>query len=147
MTKEQIHVAMAQLNLVFQIVILALVIIGIVLKRRGNMVWHGNVMLSAVLLNLLSFLSVMGPSFLKFGVDYLAQPSDVTSIIGIMHGSLGAIATALGLWLTASWAFFNPSNQFCSRSRRTMLAITCIWIASSVSGIIVFGFHTVLYPD
>ena len=146
MTQEQVHVAMAQVNLLFQIIILAIIVVGIVLKRRGSIVWHGNAMLLAVLLNLTSFLMMMGPSFLKFSVGYLNNAYDITSIVGILHGSLGAVATVLGLWVAISWGFFNPSTSLCSRRRKIMLAITIVWVISLASGIVVFTFHTVLYP-
>jgi hypothetical protein len=83
-------------NLILQIAILIIIIMGLFLKREHELLLHGSAMLVAVILNFLSFLLVMGPSLLDFEPVLVAQPAVLLSITTFFHASLGSIAEILG---------------------------------------------------
>ena len=63
-TYDEVHEWMAFANLVIQIAILLLIGLSLLLKKKKKFVWHGNVMLVAVLINGVLLLSHMGPSLI-----------------------------------------------------------------------------------
>ena len=46
----EVHELMAQSNLVIQTIVLFLIVFAVVLARKKKFVWHGNVMLVAVII-------------------------------------------------------------------------------------------------
>ena len=88
---------MAFANLVIQIIIFLLISVSLWLKRKKQFVWHGNVMLVAVLINGLLMVSHMGPSLI-----YLLREEipvlDPVALVGLFHGIIGAVAEFLGIY-------------------------------------------------
>jgi len=89
----------------------------------------------AVILHVLSFLVVMGPSFSE-GYEYFTT---ATSDLGVqttwIHAIPGAIAMILGMVLVGAWAL-RPSNiGACSRRKRIMDITTLLWLVSLIFGI------------
>jgi hypothetical protein len=54
--------ALTQFDLILQISILNLLAISMVLERKKKTRLHGNIMIAAVALNIVSFVAVMGPA-------------------------------------------------------------------------------------
>ena len=89
----------------------------------------------AVILHVLTFVLVMGPSFSE-GYNYFTT---ATSDLGVqttwIHAVPGAIGMILGIVLVGAWAL-RPSNiAACSRMKRLMDVTTLLWLISLIFGI------------
>ena len=131
------------INLLLQIVTFLIIVISLVYKSKMKFKIHGGLMAIAVILHIISFFAVMGPTFSQ-AYDYFTT---ATSDLGVqttwIHAIPGAIAMILGIFLVASWAL-RPSNlAACSRRKRLMDVTTLLWLVSLIFGIAAYlAFYT-----
>ncbi len=123
------------INLILQIVMFLVIIIGLIYKVKRKFKIHGILMGIAIILHVLSFVLVMGPSFFE-AYDYFTM---ATSDLGVqttwIHAVPGAIAMILGIILVVAWAI-RPSNVArCSRLKRLMDVTLLLWLISLLFGI------------
>ena len=123
------------INLILQIVMFLLIVIGLVYKSKRKFKIHGGLMGIAVILHVISFLAVMLPSF-NDSYDYFTT---ATSDLGVqttwIHAIPGAIAMILGIVLVGAWAL-RPSNlASCSKRKRLMDITVLFWFISLIFGI------------
>jgi len=133
---------MAQANLVIQTIVLFLIVFAIVLERKKMFVWHGNVMLVAVIITGLLLVMHMGPAFfnvVREGVGSL----DGVALFGMAHGILGAVAWSLGIWLTVVWAHLESETRFCAMNKKWMRRILALWIIALGLGYVYYVIHIV----
>jgi len=131
-----------QINLGLQIIILALLFASLALKRKRKYFAHGATMLTAVILNALSFLLVMMPSLSTLEI-LKTQPLHWFSLATLAHAGLGAITIILGAWIVAAW-HLQQSNQNCIRRKRLMRLTWVLWVIVFFLG---FVLYTVLYTS
>jgi hypothetical protein len=133
---------MAFANLVIQIGILLLIGLSLLLKRKKMFVWHGNVMLVAVMINGLLLISHMGPSLI-----YLLREEipilDSVAFVGLFHGMVGAVAEFIGIWLVGTWAYVQPETRYCIKRKKLMRTILAFWIIALVLGFLYYILHIV----
>lgn len=132
--------ALGPVNLGFQIVILSLILAGFFLKFKRKYLLHGVLMFVAVVLNIVSFALVMGPSILGFEI-IVVQPLNYISVISVVHGVVGGIALILGVVLVFSW-HLQRSFKNCLKRKRAMKPTITLWILALLSGI---WLYTILY--
>jgi uncharacterized membrane protein YozB (DUF420 family) len=125
----------ADINLILQIVILAMLIIGLAYKQKGKFAFHGSAMLIAVVLNAVSFFFVMWPSFATFDFSVL---NSTVEIVSLTHGILGGIAEILGVFLVAAWGM-QKTVQSCIRRKMIMRITMILWLIALVLGIILYA--------
>ncbi len=123
------------INLILQIVMFLIIIIGLIYKVKRKFKIHGILMGIAIILHVLSFVLVMGPSFFE-AYDYFTM---ATFNLGVqttwIHAVPGAIAMILGIILVVAWAI-RPSNVArCSRLKRLMDVTLLLWLISLLFGI------------
>lgn len=126
----------SDLNLILQIMLLVLLLIGFILGKRktgSSLKFHGRLMTVLVVLNALSILLVMGPSL----VIYFGAAVEEVLVIGfpltLFHHTFGLIAEVIGAVLV----FKKFGNV-----RRWMRITFTLWLVASLSGI---GFYVVYY--
>ena len=130
-------VLIATLNLVLQIATLSIVISGYILKRKMQLIRHGTFMLVAVVLELLSFGLVMGPSFLSLvGSGFLQRPI-LLATVTIVHAILGAVTLVTGIWIAGSW-HLQTSIDKCKKRKGIMRYLFALWIVTVIIGIILY---------
>lgn len=129
----------AQGNLVFQIIILALLVASLILKKRRNYFLHGATMMIAAILNAVSFILVMGPSFLDLKQFVVNYPLNRLSMVAMAHGILGAVAEILAIWIIVSWRL-RSSTRYCARKRKIMQVTLSLWLIALFSGILLYAF-------
>ena len=133
---------MAFANLVIQIIIFLLISVSLWLKRKKQFVWHGNVMLVAVLINGLLMVSHMGPSLI-----YLLREEipvlDPVALVGLFHGIIGAVAEFLGIWLVGTWAYVQEETKYCVQRKKLMRIILVFWVLSLGVGVIYYLLHII----
>ena len=141
-TYDEVHEWMAFANLVIQIAILLLIGLSLLLKKKKKFVWHGNVMLVAVLINGVLLLSHMGPSLI-----YLLREEipllDSVAFVGLFHGIVGAVAEFLAIWLVGTWAYVQPETKYCIKRKRLMRIILAFWIAALALGFLYYLLHII----
>ena len=123
------------INLILQIVMFLIIIIGLVYKNKRKFKIHGGMMGIAVILHILTFVLVMGPSFSE-GYDYFTTAaSDLGVQTTWIHAIPGTIAMILGIVLVGAWAL-RPSNiAACSKMKRIMDITTILWLVSLIFGV------------
>jgi uncharacterized membrane protein YozB (DUF420 family) len=131
----------SQVNLGLQVVILVLLLSSYLLKRRRRFFLHGSLMLTAVVLNAVGLLLVMGPSLLSLSVDLFAGLSLVASVVVLIHAVLGSVVLILGIWIVGSWRL-RSNVQPCVRKKHVMLVTMVLWITALLLGVYVY---TLLY--
>ena len=134
-------VLLASLSLAVQIATLAIIISGYVLKRRMRFIAHGTLMLVAVVMQFFSFLLIMGPAFLILAEHGFVNRPLWISVVTLTHASLGGVALATGIWITASW-HLQASVDNCIKKRKIMRYLIVIWIWALILGITLY---TLLY--
>jgi uncharacterized membrane protein YozB (DUF420 family) len=123
------------INLALQVIMFVIIVISLIYKNKKKFKIHGGLMGIAVILHILTFLTVMGPIF--FGhfsafVDYTSYPEIQTTWI---HAIPGAIAMIMGILLVGLWTL-RPSNiAACSRRKRLMDITVLLWLVSLIFGI------------
>jgi hypothetical protein len=141
-TYDEVHEWMAFANLVLQIAILLLIGLSLLLKKKKKFVWHGNVMLVAVLINGVLLLSHMGPSLI-----YLLRAEipalDSVAFVGLFHGIVGAVAEFLGIWLVGTWAYVQSETKYCIKRKKLMRTILAFWVAALGLGLVYYALHIV----
>jgi uncharacterized membrane protein YozB (DUF420 family) len=130
----------AQVNLGLQIAILAIILIGYILKRKAKFFLHGTSMLIGVVLNFISFLVVMGPSLLSFEIIW-TQPLNKASLIALTHGIIGGTALVSGALIVAFW-HLQSSTKNCVKRKKLMRITIVLWTMALVLGI---WLYTILY--
>ena len=128
-------------SLSIQIVILFLLILGLPLVRRGesakeNLIVHGYLTLTAILLHTVLILIVMIPSFTT-GLGELTTLSFLASLTFWSHAVLGTTAEVLGIILVVSWLSKSPSKMACVKTRAWMWPTFIIWTVSIINGAII----------
>jgi uncharacterized membrane protein YozB (DUF420 family) len=122
-------------NLILQIIMFVIIVISLFYKNKMKFKIHGVLMGIAVILHVLTFLTVMGPRFFGYFrefVEYVSYPEIQTTWI---HAIPGAIAMIMGIMLVGLWAL-NPSNiAACSRRKRLMDVTVLLWLVSLIFGI------------
>jgi len=126
-----------KINLAFQFAILAVLFASLAFRKRRNFFLHGVMMMVAVALNAFSFLLTMGPSFFGLAPFIIAQTLDMISVLTMIHGSFGAVAEILGLWIVASWRL-RSSIQKCVRKKRIMQVTLAVWLIALFLGILLY---------
>ena len=133
---------MAFANLVIQIIIFLLISVSLWLKRKKQFVWHGNVMLVAVLINGLLMVSHMGPSLI-----YLLREEipvlDPVALVGLFHGIIGAVAEFLGIWLVGTWAYVQEETKYCVQRKKLMRIILAFWVLALGVGFLYYLLHII----
>ena len=105
------------------------------IKRR--FLGHGRILTIATILNLVSFLVVMGPSFLGFQSFVFEQISDTFSIITLFHSVFGSMAIIFSLGLVLNW-HLQSSAKNCVGKKNVMRLGMVLWIIALFSGIVYY---------
>jgi uncharacterized membrane protein YozB (DUF420 family) len=130
----------AQINLVLQVAIVAILVTSYLVKRRGKFLQHGVMMAAGIALSMVSFLLVMGPSLYSLGLGgslFENLPFN-TSVTVVLHASFGSVAEILGLWIVASWRF-KLDYQLCVKRKKVMRVTFLLWLTSLLLGIALFA--------
>jgi hypothetical protein len=86
-------------DLFLQISILGLLAVSMILAKKKKMKLHGNTMIAAVVLSIISFVAIMGPAWDNVGEG----GSGSMSTVAMAHVTTGGLAFLLGIWLAGSW--------------------------------------------
>jgi uncharacterized membrane protein YozB (DUF420 family) len=122
-------------NLILQIIVFVIIVISLFYKNKMKFKIHGVLMGIAVILHVLTFLTVMGPIFFEYFselVEYTSYPEIQTTWI---HAVPGAIAMIMGIMLVGLWALHPSDIATCNRRKRLMDVTVLLWLVSLIFGI------------
>lgn len=124
------------INLIMHLAMFLIIGVGLIFKYKRKFKIHGSMMGIAVILHVISFVTVMGPSF-SGGYEFLTTSTSEPGVQTIwIHAIPGAIAMLLGIFLVGAWSV-RPSNvAACSRRKRIMDVTITLWLLSLIFGIV-----------
>ncbi len=123
------------LNLLTQILTLAIIFVSLYYKRKGKLKHHGATMGVAVILHILTFVSVMAPIFFEYFSFYATELGDTLAQVTWIHAVPGATALILAIFLVTMWAVNSSNVAGCYKRKRIMDATLLLWLISLVFGI------------
>lgn len=139
-----VSLLMAQVNLTFQTLVFFSLVAGLLLIRKRKIRAHAQVMLAAVVLNIVSFLAIMAPALQSINMDV----ESASAVLVMVHGLIGGIALLLSVWVVGVWLMSPlmvvPVKMRCysSLNKKLMAAIVSTWLVSLILG---FLLYAVLY--
>jgi len=126
------------INLILQVVMFVVIVIGLVYKNKNKFKIHGELMGIGVILHVISFFAIMLPRF-NDGIDYFTTATYELGVQTIwIHAIPGAIAMILGIVLVGAWALGPTNIAACSRRKRLMDVTTLFWFISLFFGIVTY---------
>jgi hypothetical protein len=136
------HAGMAaDINLLVQLIIIALLSLGWFFKQEKELRQHGIIMVTAVAVNGAAIALVMVPSLiLGFGA-ITSDPIGPGPLISIVHSIVGAIAWLYGVYFTWVWRL-RPTTVDCFKRKKMMKPVLYTWLAAAVLGV---GFYVYYY--
>ena len=133
----------ADLNLIVQLIIVALLAAGWWLSNKKRIVPHGQLMVAAVVVNGLAIALVMVPSLiLGFGA-ITSNPLGPGPLITIAHAVVGASAWLYGAYLSVVWRF-KPATAECFKRKGMMRPVLYAWLAAAILGVGFYAYYYVL---
>lgn len=131
------YVEVATASLFLQVIVLVLLMGGYGLKRLKRFRQHGFAMLAAVVLHMVSILTVMIPSFV-ISIPFISR--NITGLFEfaiLIHTITGVLAVVLGTWLVASWRL-RQSMQSCFSKKKVMRVTLTVWLIALIIGILLY---------
>jgi uncharacterized membrane protein YozB (DUF420 family) len=126
------------LDLLLQVVAFVFLLVGYLYFRSRKYRMHVGFMGTALLLNSLSFLIVMGPVFMKDFRFFSTTPFHAGLIAAWLHLVPGTATLILGLGLFAVWALRSSPVIACAKRKRLMNLTILLWSLSFSFGVAMY---------
>jgi uncharacterized membrane protein YozB (DUF420 family) len=126
------------INLILQIITFAIIVVSLFYKNKNKFKTHGILMGIAVIMHVLTFLTVMGPIFFGYFSDFVEYISYLEIQTTWIHAIPGAIAMVMGIMLVGLWALRLSNIAECSRRKRLMDITVLLWLVSLIFGIVTY---------
>ena len=127
-------------NLILQIAIIIILIVGRRLVKNKKLLTHGRLMAILVILHSVAIALIMIPSFL-INFSALRSIFDPRVIITWIHAIVGTSAEALGIYLVSKWRFKPQSVAACAKRRKYMIPAFTLWGLSAMLGIFFYALY------
>lgn len=129
----------AQIDLILQISIFIFLNIGLLIERKRKIKIQARLMLTAVVLNLISFIAIMAPAWDEVGEGIVGL-----STIGMLHVTIGGLTMLSSFWVLGTWLvptlLLQSDKLRCygKLNKRIMTAVTILWLVALTAGFILF---------
>jgi uncharacterized membrane protein YozB (DUF420 family) len=136
-----VSLLVAQVNLAFQTAVFALLAVGVLFMRKRKVKAHAQIMLAAVVLNIVSFMAVMASAFRNVSAGATSAPF----LLALVHGSVGGLALLLSVWVVGGWLLSPlivvPVKMRCygGLNKKLMWAVLFLWLASLILGLLLYA--------
>jgi uncharacterized membrane protein YozB (DUF420 family) len=125
-------------SLVFQMAVFVLLLSGYALEKKQRLREHGIFMFAGVALHILAIAVIMVPSFISGLVPFIAaEPTDVNSVLSLIHAGTGIAVAVLGVWIVGSWRL-RQSPKYCAPMKKWMRPTLIMWLVALVSGFLLY---------
>lgn len=131
------------LNLIMQVAILIVLLVGYIFKKDGKLMKHGVAMSTAVMLHTILIFLVMIPS-LVLNSALLLEFSQFGVIITWIHVLAGIFAEISGLYLVGMWRFRSPPFMNCVKKKKLMKPLLILWVLALILGIMFYIYYYVI---
>lgn len=129
----------ADLNLLAQIVLLALLTLAILRAKKGDLATHHTWMTVVVIVNAVLIVAVMNPTFFRVLPDAIRSPSLKPKMM-FPHLVVGGLAELLGLYSIVAVKFDLPIAMQSHSQKRFMRLLAVLWTLALVGGIALYAF-------
>jgi hypothetical protein len=133
---------LSDLDLIFQLVIAAILVSALVALHKRKYMIHGIIMTCSIALHTVAIFAIMVPSLLSLD-GLLNNLSTRLSLLVTAHAAAGSIVEILGVWLIASWISNRTKIDNCFKRKHIMEVTIALWILELVVGVYVY---ITLYP-
>jgi uncharacterized membrane protein YozB (DUF420 family) len=133
---------LSDLNMIFQLLVVAVLFLALLAMARRRYVVHGVMMGSAVALHTISIFMIMVPTLRSLD-GVLTDLSTRLSFVVVVHSIVGSVVEILGVLLVVLWVGNRVSMAGCFRRKRVMEATIFLWILEILLG---FYVYITLYP-
>lgn len=133
---------LSDLNLIFQVVIAAFLVLALFAIARRKYRIHGVIMGCGIVLNTISIFLVMVPSLLRLDGLISGLSTRLSSLV-VTHAVVGSVVEILGVLLVVAWVFNGTGVDSCFRRKYLMETAIILWILELVLGVYVY---MTLYP-
>ena len=134
----------SSLNLLFHIVILALIITGFKFARRKKFNIHEKWMFTAIVLVAISFFTWMAPSYIRnlnlVASDFYTPGIVITNI----HVLLGATTGVLALYIIARMKSNLPERFTVKKIKRLMRTTFMLWLLTFFFGVLFYLYYFII---
>ncbi|MHA2187969.1 MAG: hypothetical protein ACW99V_06990, partial [Candidatus Thorarchaeota archaeon] len=111
--------------------------------KRRTFRFHGTIMATALIINMITVLTIMGPSFVLYFNLLIAAPLSPGNLITIIHVILGTIALLFGILFSIRFMLaIRRSGPLACGTRRLMQLTALLWLSSLFGGL---GFFIYFY--
>jgi hypothetical protein len=142
------HLTMTDVNLAVQLGLIGLIFLSVYYKKQGKIKLHGNLIFSAVIVNIgLIFIHMLPSLQGDVGREIINDPLGAVPLLGVSHSALGIVTIVLAGWLVGGWASGWSMRPFCYGKGRIMRVIYWLWIATLLVGVVLYIFHWYVYPN
>ncbi|HZQ62124.1 MAG TPA: hypothetical protein VFC24_12285 [Casimicrobiaceae bacterium] len=122
---------LADLNIVFEVILVLGLTLGMFLARRGNIEAHRRNQTTWVLVNLVLVALVMVPSIRTFKFNGLADLRDPGNLATWLHAGIGTLTVIAGTWLVLQMHELLPAALRVQRWKTLMRAtLAGYWIVA-----------------
>jgi uncharacterized membrane protein YozB (DUF420 family) len=130
----------AQVDLILQVSIFIFLTVGLLVERKSKIKTHARLMLTAVVLNLISFFAIMAPAWDNVGEGGATG----LSTVGMLHIAFGGLTMLSSFWVLGTWLvptlLLQSDKLRCygQLNKRIMTGVTILWLATLTAGFILF---------
>lgn len=129
----------SDVNLILQIVILGFLLFGLWKASKRSFLNHGVIMTIVVILNAISIIWRMIPSFIGTSLGgFLGL--DLFSAVIMIHIVIGVIAETAGIYFVIRWRFSKKTEK-CFGLKKPMQFVLALYIISFLFGVAVYLFY------
>jgi uncharacterized membrane protein YozB (DUF420 family) len=136
--------SLAELNLILQTFLTALVFVSMWFRMKGNYFVHEITMLVVMCILIVGFSTVllMGP--FSSASSQILSNTPLRWVMNSLHAIFSIPALVFGTWLVALWR--PESTSFAAKSKRIAQLTTVFWVPSYVVGVLDFlVLHTTVF--
>ena len=133
-SENQVPLSFRDINVVMQTLWMSLLLVSLWLRKKGNYLLHGILLIAVVSITIVSFLGVlvMSPMNDSSMDEYFGSSVDV--VVFFAHAVFSFPALVFGVWLIALWRPSSPT--YMAKSRRVAWLLKVFWVLSYVVGIL-----------
>ena len=132
----------ADVNLLVQVLLLAVLIFGALQARRGIRDTHQWLMTGAVIINAAAIILVMNPSFFRALPSALRDPGSLRSMLLWPHMIVGVLAELMGVYIAIRTRVEASGPAGWRAAIPTMVVTWFLWVLAAAVGM---GLYVVWY--
>ncbi len=128
----------ADINLILQIAILIVLLMGCFQARRRNFSAHGRLMTAAVIANTIAIIAIMNPAFFRILPVAIRNPEAQRPTMLWPHAAIGALAELMGIYIVILMKLETSRPPRLRNIKWRMRITLLLWIVALAMGIALY---------